>query len=104
MRSKKIMTTISLLVAIFFLLYTAYELYARITTGRPMSKLPAYYLLLTGVVGIWRVASIRRACRNDPAERKKFDKVFLRSVLIAILIVSFVVVAAALYAINRGPH
>lgn len=101
MRSKRVVNTVLLLIAVIVMLYVIYGVYAHITQGRPMSRLPAYYLLLTVPVGIWRIASIRRASGSSPEERRNFNKVLLRSVLIAILIVSLVVIATALYAINR---
>lgn len=104
MQIKKIINCICLFIAIAVLLYVVYGLYIHVTTGRPMSKLPTYYLLLTVPVGIWRVVSIRRSFSDSSVERKKFNKIVLRSVLIAILIVSLVVIATALYAINRTPQ
>ena len=58
-----------------------------------MSRLPVYYLLLTVPVGVRRVVSVRRGFDDSPVKRKEFNKLVLRSVLIAVLIVSLVAAA-----------
>lgn len=84
--------------SVVVLLVVAYQFYLRITTGRPMTNLLLYYLLLTAPYGIYRMISFRNVFNDSP---QHYNKILLRSILVALLIMVVVVVVAAFIAMNR---
>ena len=95
---QKILHYAYLSASIVVLLFVAYEFYLRITTGRPMTNLLPCYLLLTAPFGIYRMISFRKVFNDSP---QHYNKMLLRSILVAIFIMFVVVVVVAFYALNR---
>ena len=83
------------------LLYFAYELYLRATIGRPMSNLLIYFLVLTIPVKIYKNIVARNEYKGDTEKLKKYDKMIIRSVFLAIIIVAVFVTGVVLYSINK---
>lgn len=83
------------------LLYFAYEIYLRITTGRPTSNLLIYFLLLTAPAKIYKNIEDRNARKGNPEELRKYDKMILRSIIIGLCIVTVFVIVSVLVAINN---
>ncbi|MGI6028786.1 MAG: hypothetical protein ACOX81_05215 [Candidatus Heteroscillospira sp.] len=88
-------------IRIAVLICAAYEIYLRVTTGRPTSHLLLYFFLLTAPAQIYKMVEARNAHKGDKEELKKYDRMFLRCVLLAIAIVGVVVVATFAYAMRK---
>lgn len=84
------------------LIYSAYEIYLNITTGREKSNLLFCFLLLTIPAWIYHMIASRNACKSNKEELKKYDKMIVRGVVLGVGIVLFLVVATVLYAVNRS--
>ena len=78
------------------LLYFAYELYMRVTTGRPISNLLIYFLLLTAPAKIYKNIEARNALKSNAEELKQHDKMFFRFLLLSIGIVAVLVIVTVL--------
>lgn len=81
------------------LLYFAYELYLRITTGRPISNLLVYFLLLTAPAKIYKNIEARNAHKGNVEELKQHDKMIFRFLLMSIGIVAVLVIVTVLYVV-----
>ncbi len=81
------------------LLFCTYEIIMGITTGRPISNLFLYYLLLTAPAGVYRLISQRNVHKDNKQALKKHDRMMLKSVLLAIVIVTCILAATVLYAV-----
>lgn len=86
-------------IQIAVLLYFAYELYLRITTGRPISNLLVYFLLLTAPAKIYKNIEARNAHKGNAEELKQHDKMIFRFLLMSIGIVAVLVIVTVLYAV-----
>jgi len=90
--------TILRLLGIVILLFYVYMTFLRIKAGQhiPVPLIAAGLIVL---VGAYRIYTIRKDYQSRTGDNKEFNKVFLRSVLLAILIVTCVVVVAVLRAV-----
>lgn len=86
-------------IQIAVLLYFAYELYLRATTGRPISNLLVYFLLLTAPAKIYKNIEVRNEHKGNAEELKEHDRVILRCVLMGIGIVAVFVICTVLYVV-----
>jgi len=90
--------TILKILGILILLFYAYMTFLRIRAGQyiPVPLIAAGLIVL---VGIYRIYTIRKDYQSRTGDNKEFNKVFLRSVVLAILIVTCVVIVAVLRAV-----
>ncbi len=84
------------IIQIAVLLSFAYEMYLRITTGRPTSNILFYFLLLTIPAKIYNIVLTRNTVKKDSEEQREYDQIVLRSILIG---VGFVILFSAVVAI-----
>lgn len=87
-------------IQISILLFYAYKLFMRITTGQHIST-PLAGCLFIALIGISRIISVRNNFQGSEDEQRKFNKMVLRSAFLAIGIVFCVIVVTVLYAIMR---
>ena len=92
--------TILKILGIVILLFYAYMSFLRIRTGEYI-PVPLIVGGLIVLVVIFRILAIRKDYQNRTGDNKEFNKVFLRSVILAILIVTCIVVVAVLRAVYR---
>lgn len=83
------------------LLYFGYELYLRVTTGRPISNLLIFFLLLTAPAKIYKNIQDRNIRKENPEELRRYDKMILRSIIIGLGIVTVFVIISVFVAINN---
>ena len=80
------------------LLYFLWEVYMQWTAGRPRGNLLVYFLLLAAPGKIYAHFEERAALEKE--ERRTYDKMILRSIVLGILIVAVFVAVAAWFAIK----
>ena len=80
------------------LLFYAYQLYLFITTGEYI-PIPLTICLILVLIGIPNIISIRRRYQGSVTEQKQFNRMLVRSILIAVAIMFFVIVGTVLYAV-----
>ena len=75
------------IVSAVILLLLAYKFVLSIQMGQHVS-MPLIGCILLIIVGIYRIASIRKRFQGSDEEQKKFNKIVLRSVILAPIIVA----------------
>ena len=100
-RSEKIMYMLRWVLGAILLLLAAYRIYLYAATGQHAPR-PLIVSLLGVLFGIFCIIRVRNNHQDSDEERRKFNKIVIRSILLAILIVFCVIVATVLYAISRN--
>jgi len=91
--------TISI-IRVIVLIICGFELYLRITTGRPTSHLLLVFLLLTAPFKIYdNHIAPRKNLEGDAEALRNHNKIVRRSVVLAVLIVTVVAAAAVVSAV-----
>ena len=90
--------TVLIILGIVILLFYACKTFLSLQAGE---HIPTPFIIagLIVLVGIYRIYTIRKDYQNRTGDNKEFNKVFLRSVVLSILIVTCVVVVAVLRAV-----
>jgi len=90
--------TILKILGIVILLFYACKTFLSLRAGEHIPT-PLIIAGLIVLVGVFRILAIRKDYQGRTGDNKEFNKVFLRSVILAILIVTCVVVVAVLRAV-----
>ncbi len=98
--AEKIWYIVTWVLRIGVLLFLAYRIYLWATTGQYIPLPLIAGLVMIVFVGIPNIISIRNSNQGSDEERKKFNKVFWRSLLLSIVIVFCIIVISVLSAIN----
>ena len=97
---EKIIYTIMRVLRIAFWIFLAYYIYLSVKAGEYVSK-PLPIALMIVPIGIYNILAIRKRFQIQNGNNKKFNKIFLRSVLLAFLIIAIVVVVSVLHALSK---
>ncbi len=100
-KTNTFMKTAFRVIHIAVLVIFAYEIYLRATTGRPTSALLICFLVLTAPFKIFRNIKDRNVLKNDPDKLKAHDRMLLKCILLALLIVAVFVIITVLYATSK---
>lgn len=87
---------ISRIACIAFLLFFVYRLILGSKTGQHVS-MPMIGCVLMVLIGLFRIFTIREDFQGSEEDRKKFNKIVLKSIALSILIVTVFVVCVVLY-------
>ena len=87
---------ISRIACIAFLLFLVYRIFLGIKTGQHV-PMPLIGCALMVLVGLFRISAIRKDFQGSEEERKKFNKIVLKSIVLGILIITVFVVCSVLY-------
>ena len=97
MKNKKV-AFISRIACIAFLLYFVYRLILGAQSGQHI-PMPLIGCALMVLVGLMRIFAIRKDFQGNEEDRKKFNKIVIRSIILGILIVTVFVVVAVIHAV-----
>ena len=89
-------TLITRIACIAFLLFFAYRLILGFKTGQYV-PMPLIGCALMVLVGLFRIFAIRKDFQGTEENRKKFNKIVLKSIGLSILIVTVFVVCVVVY-------
>lgn len=92
---------ISRIACIAFLLYFVYRLILGVKTGQHV-PMPLIGCALMVLVGLFRIFTIRKGFQGSEEDRKKFSKIVIRSVILALIIVAVFVTVVVLVKINSN--
>ena len=98
---QKIMYYVMRALRILFWVCVAYFIFLSFKSGEYISK-PLIVGLLVIPVGIYNILSIRKNFQGSEAERKQFNKIVLRSVILAPIIVAVFVTVVVLIKLKMG--
>ena len=98
MKKKLNSKTVLIILGIVILAFYAFKTVLSIRAGEHIPT-PLIIAGLIVLVGVFRILAIRKDYQSRTGDNKEFNKVFLRSVILAILIVTGVVVVAVLRAV-----
>ena len=98
MKKKLNSKTVLIILGIVILAFYAIKTVLSIQAGEHIPT-PLIIAGLIVLVGVFRILAIRKDYQSRTGDNREFNKVFLRSVILAILIVTGVVVVAVLRAV-----
>lgn len=82
---------------IVFYLCFAFYIYLRFKTGEYIS-IPLVIWILILPEGIYNILTIRQQYQGNDADKKKLKSIFIKSILLALIITSIVIIVAVLQA------
>lgn len=94
---------ISRIACIAFLLYFVYRLILGVKTGQHV-PMPLIGCALMVLVGLFRIFTIRKDFQGSEEDRKKFSKIVIRSVILALIIVAVFVTVVVLVKVNSSDN
>ena len=89
------------IIHIAVLIIFAAELLLRATTGRPISGLLFAFLVLTAPFKLYKNIQNRNKIKDNPDELKQHDRVLIKCILLALLIVTAGVIITVIHATSK---